>query len=866
MKTGFHHVTVISLFQAAMAVGVSAAWDDRFGLPGADNVSCLAVANGQVYVGGSFESIGNIRALNIARWDGTNWWALGSGTNCGVNERVEAIAVSGSDVYVGGWFTRAGDVDANYIARWDGTAWHALIEGTSNGVSRQSGTVVYSIAIDGGYVYVGGSFSNAGGHSANNISRWTGSSWTTMTVGVNSKVYAISAGGGYVYVGGEFKRAGSTNANYVARWDGFNWFPLGGGTYTGANGIVYALCADAGGAYVGGTFSKAGSLSVSNIARWDGADWSVLAGVAGHGVGGQVRSIKTQGTDVYAGGDFESAGGSSNVYRVAKWDGATWSWLGGYGSNGVDYAVRTIAFQDTDLYLGGVFTRVGISNTFASGRPAYRVAKWDGGWHAIDTGSKGCEDAVMGLTADASGVYAVGEFDACGATHTWYVARWDGATWHPLGEPPNDGVKGDGPKVVVAHRGRVYVGGQFTTAGGMPATNMACWNGTNWADLDGGMGSSVGGPDVLSLTVAGSNLYAGGYFETAGGVDATNIACWDGQQWHPLGDGISNGIGGYEYSYVYALCANGGDVYAGGLFSQAGGVGANSIARWDGQRWHALGSGDSNGVNGVVRALSMRGGDVYAGGSFSTAGGVAATNVARWDGSNWYAFTAGPDNGIGGVFEGVYCLAVCGSNLYAGGDFTNAGPTGVHYVARWTGAAWVGLEEGVRGDTSDPYAYAMTVVGSNLFVGGNFRMAGSTPSYRFGIWNEPGVGDADSDGDGLNDAWEREHFGNLSSARGSSDYDGDQFTEVQEQLGRTDPTDALSFLAETLCQRLGGGGFLVRWTSASNQEYTVSRLTNFSADGFVGIFSNIAGVPPENTYTDTTASGRGVGIYRVELE
>lgn len=795
---------------------VGGGWDDRFGLPGAGSITAVVVSNGQVYIGGSFDSVGNIYAKNVARWDGTNWWALGSGTNCGVNGRVETIAISGSNVYLGGAFTLAGDVEARHIVRWDGSSWHPFIEGGSNGVYRHTGATVYCIAVDSNYVYVGGNFSNAGLRVANNICRWNGSAWTTMTVGVNAKVYAIAPCVTNVYVGGEFTQAGNVGASRVARWEDEKWYGLDdGGTYTGVNNTVYALCSAPEGMYVGGYFDYAGSMQVRRIALWEGTNWSVLAGPAGTGVFyGVARSLTWKDGDLYAGGDFEMAGGLSNVHGIARWDGSEWSYIGSEGSNGVDNAVRALAFHDDDLFVGGTFTRIAVSNTFSSGKPAYRIARWDGGWHAIDTGNKGCEDAVTALAA------------------------------------------------VALLRGKVYVGGKFTMAGGLPATNIACWDGSVWSSLDGGIGSSQDGPGVYCLTVVGSNLVAGGFFETAGKTDALNIVRWDGHAWHPLGDGI----GVSENSEVYALCANGRNLYAGGRFSNAGAVGVRSVARWDGLQWQPLGDGDSNGVNGMVHALAVRGGQVYVGGSFNEAGGVEAHNLARWDGAAWHPFQADGSNGLGELFDVVTCLAVCGSNLYAGGSFTTAGSTSAHHIVRWTGSEWVALEEGVGGDYSYPYPLAMAVRGSNLFVGGDFELAGRKPSFRFGIWSEAGVGSPDSDVDGLDDLWEWEQFGNLSSAESASDYDGDCFTDGEEQVAGTIPTDIFSFLVETSCQSHSETGFLFRWTSVSDREYTVSRLTNLASGLFVGIASNIAGVPPENTYTDTSASARGEGFYRVSVE
>ncbi len=88
---------------------------------------------------------------------------------------------------------------------------------------------------------------------------------------------------------------------------------------------------------------------------------------------------------------------------------------------------------------------------------------------------------------------------------------------------------------------------------------------------------------ALALSHDG-NLYVGGYFTTAGGVNANNIARWDPatSSWSPLGNGM-NGI-------VYALALDdAGNLYAGGEFTTAGGVSANKIARWDGAALVSIG-------------------------------------------------------------------------------------------------------------------------------------------------------------------------------------------------------------------------------------------------------------------------------------
>jgi hypothetical protein len=70
--------------------------------------------------------------------------------------------------------------------------------------------------------------------------------------------------------------------------------------------------------------------------------------------------------------------------------------------------------------------------------------------------------------------------------------------------------------------GDLIAGGDFTTAGGVPANRIARWNGSAWSALGSGMNS-----DVYALTTLPSgDLIAGGGFTTAGGVVAPYIARW----------------------------------------------------------------------------------------------------------------------------------------------------------------------------------------------------------------------------------------------------------------------------------------------------------------------------------------------------
>lgn len=332
------------------------------------------------------------------------------------------------------------------------------------------------------------------------------------------------------------------------------WSDIGGATDFVNATVVYN-----GDLIVGGRFTSAGGVSANYIAKWDGTSWSAL----GTGMDGWVNALTVYNGELIAGGSFTYAGGVLCNF-IARWDGTSWNDVSG----GLGSIVAALTVYDNKLIAGGYFTD-------ADGYPVNYIAQWSNdAWSELGTGMDGSQGQVMALTTIGSDLYAAGFFTSAGGVTANHIAKWDGTAWSALG----DGI-GWIVYSLATYNGNLIAGGYFTTAGSITANSIASWDGTSWSTFGTGMGATNVGYDyVFALAVYHGNLYAGGMYLTAGGVTANGIAKWDGNAWTDLQGGVY--YGGSNAYGINTLCVYGDDLYAGGLFSSAGSIGASHIAKW----------------------------------------------------------------------------------------------------------------------------------------------------------------------------------------------------------------------------------------------------------------------------------------------
>jgi hypothetical protein len=124
----------------------------------------------------------------------------------------------------------------------------------------------------------------------------------------------------------------------------------------------------------------------------------------------------------------------------------------------------------------------------------------------------------------------------------------------------------------------------------------------------------------------------------------------------------------------------------------------------------------------------------------------------------------------------------------------------------------------------------------------------------------------DTDGDGLADSWEMQHFGGLSALPGD-DPDHDGMSNLREYRAGTNPTDARSRFEMVEIQSLPEGIY-VRWSSQPNRHYRLRRSSDLlgGAASYQVVQSGLAATPPFNEFIDTSPRNGAAFFYVLEIQ
>jgi trimeric autotransporter adhesin len=608
---------------------------------------------------------------------------------------IHGIAETADAYYVGGSFTKLAGVAVNGIARVDKTTKTV----TPLGAGLTGGTrIVNAVAVLGTDVYIGGTFTAVDGVVASRVAKWNGSAWSALGSGANGSVNAMAVLGSELFIGGTFSSVGGVSlTSRLAKWDGTNWLAVGAS--------LNSTSVPTGGLAVAG-----GELFVgrgTQVQKWNGTAWSNVGPTTS-----SITGIATQdGINVYVVG--------SSTCR--HWDGSTWTTLKTFD----DFA-NEIAMLGSDVYIGGQFSNF--------------LERWDGSaWHTV--GSSGVTHYLTMLANVGGALFASGAFTVTDGVKTPGLARWNGSEWSSIFEDLDGGLNGEGYSIVELN-GKIYVSGDFTTAGKIAANHVACydkttntwsalpgsqggnlithngelyafswgdepappyhfivskWTGASWITIGTLEGTSMGTPASI-----GGALYIVGNFSSVNGTPINHIAKWNGTTWSDAGAGITLNAD----SMVQSICQVGSQLYASTFNNEFVGVDliqTSHILQWTGSAWTT----HTSNINPSVQTMVAMGNDLVIGGTFDSINGVPCANhVARWNGATWSALGTG-------VTGSVNVLKYTHGLLYAGTQVDD------EFLREWNGVTWEEVGGGPNNDVWD-----IAVLGDELFITGSFNEAG----------------------------------------------------------------------------------------------------------------------------------------------
>lgn len=346
-----------------LRTGRATEWNPRVDAP----VEMIAVRGRQLFVGGRFSSVHDweprtgLAAIDLATGRATSWAPR-------TNGRPRTIVVSGNRVFVEGSFSVVNDVSRLNLVALDGTTgaldtWDAGALGPPGLLSSS----IYSLAVQGERLYVGGYFSSPGMQprysvAALDVNTAAVSDWAALLDGRATGVFPEND---RVYVSGPFYHVGGVARTTIVALDPATatllpWAP----EFTaGCSALVEVLVRSGSTIYLGGTFYGVGGADRIDAAAVDAATAAVLPWDPQVDVGDSyvcnfphVKALAMSGREVWVGGTFTSTRGQAVPY-LAVVDDAVGE-LADFRPR-CNGAVEALLASGDTMFVAGAFQQIG---------------------------------------------------------------------------------------------------------------------------------------------------------------------------------------------------------------------------------------------------------------------------------------------------------------------------------------------------------------------------------------------------------------------------------------------------------------------------------------------------------------------------
>lgn len=430
------------------------------------------------------------------------------------------------------------------------------------------------------------------------------------------------------------------------------------------NGTVSTITRSGGMTYIGGTFSLAGkptgSLAEIDLTNDQDVDMD-LPPVTG----GDIRAVEPDGAGGwFIGGSFTEVGGLARSYaaHILANGAVDASW-----NANVSSVVADLSLAGSTLYLGGYFSSVG-------GQVRNRAA---------------------GVSAATGAVTAFN---------------------------PNAGSSTNVVFSILANGSTVYLGGAFTTVGGVARSNFA----EVTADTGALTGFNPAPNEVVyTMEKVGNIIILGGGFTQVMGTSRLRAAAIDVSTntlhpWNPSFDQL-----------IFDIVLSGPTIYVAGSFSTVNGASHPALVGVDvtgNVTWNPPNPSGNFGGTGSPTAwtLEVVGSTIYAGGDFIEVGGEPRRGLAAFDTTSAVLYPWAPQSSTA-----IYASGVAGGNFYAGGGDVSGNVMLMNTLARANAAAFDsnGVITGWAPNPSGTVR-ALVELDDSIYLGGNFTAVGGQSRSR----------------------------------------------------------------------------------------------------------------------------------------
>ncbi len=552
-------------------------------LPGGDPdgpvFDLLERADGSLVFGGEFTRIGGAAAQRGAALDEGVWSAL----DVPESLRVITLAEHEGTLLAGGvfWLDVANRESAG-VARRVGDAWERLGGGVSlGGALGDASGVVAELVVDAHGVLAIGCFDRAGGEPALGFARWSGDAWRAIATG---------------RAGGLWFTEGACGFELLPEVV-FEMGPVQRATVVGAGESERVI--------VGGELAGTGDVASQSVLTIVGDEVEAI-GTAGAGLAGQIVDLVRGGPScaIHAFLAATHLGGTPFDGSIAILEGSAWRpaapalpedvqcsrftvdtdgryfvactrWAG--------ESPRVVVLRSED---GGAWRAIGdelVGTAFAielgpDGRPWFGVGSEPGRVARVLDDSVELlpgefEGPILAIAAHGADLVVGGGFLRIDDREVARIARWDGATWQPLGD-------GSSAAISALAVGEDVVYAATHDEGDPSRRVLGRFAGGTWTELatpERGLGAPLEGTShtFTALELQGDTLIAVGYVWPAEG--GRNVYVYQDDRLTALGGGVGA-------MAVDAVVATDDAVVLGGSIAEVGAGDATrpsiGVARW----------------------------------------------------------------------------------------------------------------------------------------------------------------------------------------------------------------------------------------------------------------------------------------------